>query len=171
MTYLARAISRAKWSSENNAANREIGADAVTRDLRTSNNTLSFWECGSGAIEDVEEAALAIAATRERLDKLDIVWLAAGDMEENDGQNLEKTKGNTPVADLVERHVDVCQLDYVRLGKVAQRIATAVVNKRLRRLTRSKIKDLLVKAVQQKRISRDQLSPGLQEEVQKGIPC
>lgn len=82
--YLARKIARAKWTSNGNSSNRVtaagIAADAVTGDLRTQDNTLSFWTCPSGTDDDVEEAALAIAATWERLGKLDLVWLATCDI-------------------------------------------------------------------------------------------
>lgn len=162
--YLVRKIARAKWSSEDDSSARVISADAVTGDLRTQGNTLSFWMCPSGADSDVEEAALAIAATWDSLGKLDLVWLATCDLEE-DGHALQKTPGTTPVTDLVERHVDLCKLDYASLGKIAQRIDMAIVTGRYRRLTRKHVHDLLVKAVEQDRISPDKLSPGLQKVV------
>ena len=173
--YLARKIARAKWSSESNSFNRvtaaNIKADAVTGDLRTRGNTLSFWACPSGRDGDVEEAALAIAATWDRLDKLDLVWLAICDIQA-DGHTLQETPGKTPVADLVNRHVDLCKLDYGQLGKVAQRVAMAIVASRYRRLTKKSVKNLLVKAVEQGRISPDQLSAGLQKEVLgNGLPA
>lgn len=171
--YLARKITRAKWHSEDSSPTREITADAVTGDLRTQGNTLSFWMCLSGTDGDldIEEAALAIAATWDRLDKLDLVWLAIHDIKA-DGHTLKETPGETPVADLVERHVDLCNLDYVRLGKVARRVAMAIVVKQYRRLTKKSVQDLLVKAVDQNRISPDQLSAGLRKVIpNKGSPA
>ena len=164
--YLARKIARAKWPSDGNSSNGAaaagIAADAITGDLRTQENTLSFWTCGTDG--NVEEAALAIAATWDRLDKLDLVWLAVCDIQA-DGHAMKDTPGKTPVADLVERHVDLCHLDYDQLGKVAQRVARAILAKRYRRLSRKSVKDLLAKAVEQNRISPDQLSAGLQKAV------
>lgn len=138
----------------------EISADAVTGDLRTQVDTLSFWRCRTGADDDVREAALAIAAAGERLDKLDIVWLADSELRA-DGHTLKDTAGRTPVADLSERHVDICKLDYVRLGKVAQRVVAAIEDQRWRRLTKARVKELLVAAVQQGRIIPDELADGL----------
>ena len=66
----------------------EIAADAVTVDLRTSGNTLSFWRCGNAAAAEVERVALVMAAAGDRIDRLDLVWIA----EENlaaDGQAYE----------------------------------------------------------------------------------
>jgi len=171
--YLARKIARAKWPSQGNSSNgvtaADIDADAVTGDLRTRGNTLSFWTCPSGTDNDVEEAALAIAANWERLDKLDLVWLATCDIQADD-HTLREMPGETPVADLVERHVDLCELDYDQLGKVAQRVAVAIVAGQYRRLTKKRVKHLLVKAVEQERVSPNQLSPGLQKEV-FGLPA
>ena len=131
--FLARKIARAKWDAKRNIERGleegEISADAVTGDLRTQKDTLSFWRCHTGANDDIEDAVLAIAAAGERLDKLDIVWLADNELQA-DGHTLKDTKGRTPVADLTEKHVDICKLDYVRLGKVAQRVAAAIEEQR-----------------------------------------
>ena len=120
--FLVRKIARAKWDATRNAerglADGEISADAITADLRTLGGTLSFWRSSSEAAGDLEDAALAIAAAGQRLDRIEVVWLAIEDLHA-DGHILRDSPGQTPVADLAERHVDICQLDYVRLGKVA----------------------------------------------------
>ena len=46
--FLARKISLAKWSKKGELEVGEIAADAVTADLRTQDNKLSFWRCGDG---------------------------------------------------------------------------------------------------------------------------
>ena len=47
MSVLARKISRAKWEATKDLGDGEIQADAVSADLRTMGNTLSFWRCAS----------------------------------------------------------------------------------------------------------------------------
>ena len=166
--FLARKIARAKWdatrNSERGLAEGEISADAVTADLRTQGDTLSFWQCYTEANGDVEDVVLAIAAASDRLDKLDIVWLAVEDLQE-DGHTLKDSAGRTPVADIVKRHVDICKLDYVRLGKVAQRVAGAIQRKRCRRFTKGRVKELLSTAVGQGRINPKDLADSLREEI------
>ena len=100
---------------------------------------MSFWRCPTDATSDVEEAALAIATGREHLEKLDLVWLDDEELQA-DGQFLTNTEGYTPVMDLAPLHVDVSRLDYVRLGKVASRIGTAIEEKRFYRLTKHVLK-------------------------------
>ncbi len=73
--FLARKITRAKWKTREELSAGEISADAVTADLKTQGNALSFWQCHTATNSDVEEAALAIAAARDRVARLDVVWL------------------------------------------------------------------------------------------------
>ena len=74
--FLARKITRAKWDPKEELSKGEISADALTCDLRTRGNALSFWQCGNGAEAEIEEAALAIAGAGDRIDKIDLVWLS-----------------------------------------------------------------------------------------------
>ena len=164
--FLARKITLAKWEAERELSEGEISADAVTADLRTRENKLSFWRCGSET--EVEDAALALAAASERVNKFDIVWVDEGELK-TDGQTLEDTEGQTPVTELVERHVDVCRLDYVRLGNVAHHVITAIKEERCTRLNRRRVTDILVAAVEQERVNLDDLEKRVQEEVLKSL--
>ena len=166
--FLARKITRAKWDPKSELSADEISADAVTSDLRTTDNSLSFWQCGIGEKAEVEEAALAIAAAGDRVDKLDIVWFA-GDELRADGQTLSNTEGRTPVTDLVNKHVDVCRLDYVRLGNVAYRVFTAIEENRYLRLTKARVTKLLASAVRNERIDLDDLQSKIQAEVRESL--
>lgn len=162
--FLARKIARAKWEARSGLSDGETSADAVTGDLRTRENSLSFWRCAAGTNDEVEEAALAIAAGGDRIDRFDIVWLAEDELRA-DGQTLEDTRGRTPIAELAGRHVDVCRLDYVRLGDVARRVAAAIEDGRYRRLTKARVKTLLTAAVERRRIEPEDLADGLRMEL------
>ncbi len=85
--FLARMITRHKWQPKDGLAANEIPADAITADLRTANNTLSFWQCGRATDLEVSDAVLAIAAGRDRIQKLDIVWILTDEMK-SDGQRI-----------------------------------------------------------------------------------
>ena len=162
--FLARKISLAKWSKKSELEVGEIPADAVTADLRTQDNKLSFWRCGDAEGIEINEAVLALSAAGTRVDKIDVVWLAADDLQ-NDGQTLQDTKGRTPVLELAELHVDVCRLDYIRLGKVAQRIVTALKEEQYLRLRKARVKSLLGEAVKQERIDPNDLQQRVREEL------
>ena len=166
MVFLARKITRAKWEAKEDFADGEIPADAVTTDLRTSGNSLSFWQCGSGSKNEVEEAALALAAASRHVDKVEIVWLSEDDLA-TDGQKWNETEGRTPVRSLISRHVDVSLLDYERLGRIAHRIVASMQESRYCRLTRKRVASLLATAVQEGEVELSQLEERVQEEVQK----
>ena len=162
--FLARKITRAKWSNNTQLSAAEIPADAVTADLRTRENALSFWQCGDGTLIEVEDAALAIAAAGDRIDRLDLIWLADEELQ-NDGQTFRNTPGRTPVPELSKLHVDVHRLDYVRLGKVAHRVAGAIEGGRYTRLTKARVTKLLTEAVKQARVDPTGLSDNIRADV------
>ena len=162
--FLARKITRAKWAAKQELSVGEIPADAVTVDLRTQDNALSFWRCPNDTDSNVEEAALAIAAAGQRVDRLDIIWLADEELQADD-QILRKTEGRTPVTNMTAMHIDVSRLDYVRLGRVARRVVTAIEANRYRRFTRARVKSLIEEALGQGRIDRGALHEGLRSEV------
>ena len=155
--FVARKISSSKWEEHPEFAEGEIRADAVTGDLRTKEDALSFWRCGSGGITDVENVALAIAATANRIEKVDVVWLPTEQLLK-DRQTFVDSPGETPVADLVDSHVDLSRLDLVRLGRVANRVVEAVGAGRYLRVPKSRVKSLLMNAVATNRIDPRQLS-------------
>lgn len=97
--FLARMITRPKWQPKRGLASDEIPADAITADLRTSNNALSFWQCGEATDPEISTAVLAIAAGRDRLQKLDIVWIPRDELIRS-GHQMRSTQGRTPVREL-----------------------------------------------------------------------
>jgi len=134
VTFLARKINRAKWDPVEGFADGEIAADAVTVDLRTTGNTLSFWTCASAADEEINATVLALMSVAERIDKIDVTWIQDAEVRSR-GLAVVKTDGRTPVESLRERHVDIARLDLHRLGSVAKMISKAVADNQHRRLT------------------------------------
>lgn len=62
-------------------------------------------------------------------------------------------------------------LDDVQLGKVTQQVAMAIAARQYCCMNKRSVKNLLVKTIEQKRISPNRLSAGLRKEVLgKGLP-
>lgn len=162
--FLVRKVTRGKWSPKSDLSTGEIPADAVTADLRTQSNNLSFWRSPTADDDDIEEAALAIAAGREKVDRLQIVWLNYDEVQ-TDGQTLRDTEGRTPVKDLQPLHVDLARLDYARLGKVAGRVVEALNHNRFRNFPRSAVRELVAQAIEEGRIEPADLEDDLREDV------
>lgn len=155
--YLARKISRAKWGAGGVLTPDEVPADAITSDLRTQGNALSFWQCGDGTKKEVEEAALALLAAGNRIDRIDVVWLKDNKLRQ-DGHDLIETDGHTAVEELVQQHMDLPSVDYRCLGLVASLIVEAMHNNQCRRLSKKEAMNLLGIAIEQGRLKRSDLA-------------
>lgn len=166
--FFARKISLAKWSDRPTLAAGEISADAVTADLRTKDDTLSFWRCGSGTAEDVDTATLAIAAAGNRIDKLDLVWIASDELDA-EGQSWTETEGETPVRRLRSFHIDIVSLDYRRLGRVAHCIARSIEHQRFRRVPRGRVLEILGSAVRDGHVEIGDLKEGVRKALSRSV--
>jgi len=163
MTYAVRKISRPKWEVKTELGPDSIQADAITSDLRTKGNSLSLWECRS--LGSLGEVVLALAASMDQAEKIDIAWVEIDLLHENDFA-LKRTEGNTPIEDLRDKHIDVVDLDLHKLGKVATILANCIRRKgHFRRFRRSEVKEILRKALRENRFPVNKLGTRLREEL------
>ena len=167
MPGLARKIAQAKWNCGEGFSEGEIPADALG-DLRTNANSLSFWRCPTSSVEELKEVVLAIATSADRSDKFDIAWLEETLLSDV-GLNTISTKGETKVATLRERHVDITLLDYVRLGKLASLFMRAIISKQCMRLSKKQVIEIIKEAVKNKRISLEILKEKVRADVEKAL--
>jgi hypothetical protein len=164
MPVLARKITRAKWGPKPELGPDEVAADAVTADLRTTGNALSFWRCESPNGDDLKRAVLALAAAADRPDRLDVVCLDERAVTTS-GLATKDTPGDTPVASLRLHHVDVEKLDVVRLGKVALMVVAAHRSNAGHLMTKRQVVDLVVQAVKDGLLKVADLKDKMKEEV------
>lgn len=154
MPFLVRKINKAKWMQNDIISGHDVSADAITNCMKTSQNALSTWEITHE--DDVANAVLAIVAGHQYLDTIDVVlldpiWL------KNMGINLKSSPGNTPVKELVNNHIDICNLTYHSLGSVAENIVRSFKEEKIKRYTRGDIKRLLSDAVKAGRLEKKDL--------------
>lgn len=164
---LVRRIGRRKWPATftDGSADR-IPADAVTADLRTQNNSLSFWICED--VDDLEGAVLAIAAAAQRITPIDIVWIEDHELQFSEYRRV-RTDGDTPVAAWRQRHLDLGGLDYAGLGNVASVVADAVSANRWRRVPLPRVREMLAKSVSEDALRLDDLEPKVQSEIRTAL--
>ena len=155
--FLARKIYRAKWP-RSPVPLGQIPADAVTADLRTSRNRLSFWRFR--AEDEVERAALAIAAAGEQVGKFDIVWIDERDLHLA-STDREVTPGKTGLVAWQDRHVDLVATDYEGLGQIAQAVRDAVLANHWKRFSRERVACLLASGMASGIVARADLSEPL----------
>lgn len=164
MVWLVRKLTRAKWEATDGIEQQEIPADAVTSDLRTTGNKLSFWKCENITNTDLCDVVLAMAAAAERIDRMDLVWIERTALG---GIVFEDSPGRTPIADMVGRHTDAVSLDLDRLGKVARQIAEALRQNRFRRWTRGEVDRILRDALTAGRVRTEQLPEEVRKELER----
>jgi hypothetical protein len=166
--FLARSISMAKWKSRTHIAENEIPADAVTYDMRTGDNTLSFWLYDPGKEGSLDDVALALASARDNIQRLDLVWLDHKQVQQMN-LKIDLTRGETPAKHLQDNHRDVVGIDLTRLVDLARSVANAVTNNQTKRFTERQIHEILYKAAKEKLISSNDLKASVAEKVQQNI--
>lgn len=144
---LGRKMSRGKWGeSKSGYGVFNIPADAISNDLKTSRNNLSFWRTD---VEKKDDVILAIIGTLETLDTIDIVLVEERELR---FLNFVSTPGKTfPVNCYL--HVDAVDLNHLTIVQVAKSLGQMVYSERHIRLTFSEIKNRLYAALNQGKIS------------------
>jgi len=154
MPILVRKINRSKW---NNAPDDVFGlaSDAITGCLRSQKNSLSVWKIETE--DDLEEVVLALVANFETLETIDVVTL--------DGEYLirvnierEETEGNTPISEVDAQHFDLVNLNYFKIGLVAEHIIERIKLNKVKRYTKAELKTLLKRAIELQRIEIEDLN-------------
>ena len=155
-----RKINKSKWNNQLSGSEDEkkiIGADAITNCLKTTSNTLSIWN-----VDNIEDAVIALAATRDTIAAIDIIVFDESFFEDNDIK-IKQIKANNPIKDLEDFHYDIVELEFWKLGIISEEIAiNASTNKTyIQRYTASTIKRLLKDAIKSDRCEVSELHPSL----------
>ena len=76
---LLRKITMNRWDRGNPLFDKpeDVGLDTIARDLKSTDNMLSFWSFDDGAFED---AVVAFASTMERTDSLHFLLVEEQDL-------------------------------------------------------------------------------------------
>ena len=120
MPYLARKIDRGKWSDlEKIAGVDDIPSDPITANLRTSDNTLSLWRVDTKDKTELDKIFLALA-TGPRFDKIDAISIVLVYETTLLGKvDIIESEGDTAVAELKHLHRDITNVNYKKLGIIA----------------------------------------------------
>lgn len=164
MATVARKITRQKWTPRGTRPFQRVPLDGVTYDMRTENHALSMWACDLDREDSVNEIALVLAASRDTIDRLDIVFIEESDLH-NRGIKVEPTSGNTAIDHLKTRHRDAAELNLQRYCALARLLNDAISKDRCRRFTRQQIRDILAEAVGKKLLALDSLRDRMRAEI------
>lgn len=164
MTYLVRKISKSKWPKGKfqDFDIKDLRADAITSCLRTTSDTLSTWEIES--LELLDEAVLALVANFERIDTIDVAVLKTTTVTES-GFTIKNETGNTPAEHIKEWHKNVVDLKFNSIGEFSKLIINCLEEKQVYRYNATKVKKILVDALNEGKINKSRLKDGFYEKI------
>jgi hypothetical protein len=164
MSYLVRKIAPAKWS--NTKSLEALSADALTADLRTTNNTLSLWEIGSEDELSNAVLALAISKNAKKIEKMDLV-LIPKEIILTKQFSIRASPGNTFAERLSDTHREVVGLKYPSLGLFAQIIIDLISKDALTTITKAGVENIVKAAYNDKTINISCLPEDIQKIIKK----
>ena len=171
MAFLVRRVSSEWWEQTTGFGDFEVCGDRFTakkhHDLRTRDNTLSFWRADNANKDDgLADVALAIGSGFAEPDGIDLVWFEETTLTTKSSVDLADTPGQTFVSDLENRHVDARALDSGKLHEIATVIAKAIrSDDSVLKFTRKEILTLIARAVDGKRVRLENLKQKMKESV------
>lgn len=161
MSILVRRINRAKWDQIIDETDiNDSSADAITNCLKTTNNDLSVWKIDIET--EINDAILALITGSQQA-KLSTIHYVMFDEEElnEKGIIISETLGDTIVEELKDKHRDLSKLTYKKLGLIKDIIVTAITENKSSFMTRSDLKSLLKKSIQEGKVNLESLNPDL----------
>jgi hypothetical protein len=160
MAYLVRKIAPAKWSGVQSL--EALSADALTADLRTTDNTLSLWEIGSK--DELSNAVLALAVSKQakKFEKMDLVLIPKETILAKQ-LSIGTNPGETLAEGLSNTHREVVDLKYPSLGVFAQIIIDLLAKNDPTTILRSEVVDIVKAACDNKTINISSLPEDMQK--------
>lgn len=162
-----RKITKSKWPKKENLNQDEIwkhvNADAVTICLKTTKNTLSLWKIESE--ENIEKGMLAMISNMERPDTVDFIIIKEEIFNKYSFSYNDK-EGITPYKEFVNKHRNITNLTYQKMEDVIKAVIDVLMSeKNCYRLKSSKVKDMILEAVEQGKINVMELNPNMREKL------
>lgn len=157
---------QSKWDGSKNV-NRDDGficGDAIS-DLRTTNNTLSVWKADSE--QDIEDAIVALALGRDKVQTLNYLLIDEGELERMEIQISSDVPGDIKGLDeqIRKKHRDLIEMDYWRIGYLAEYMIGLVNKGEFMSCTKKNIKALLEKYKSSNKIATDNMLEKLRNDL------
>lgn len=161
MKRLARKITLGKWRGAEWASVDKIPGDAVSNDLKTTGNALSFWRADvEGKGEDA--AVLALLGTLQRVETIDIAFI---DGDTIDGAVLDETEGMTLFSELRNLHTDIAEVDTKVLSTTAVALGREIYTEKTKRFTKQTVRQRLQEALDTNKLDWDMLPESMKSDL------
>lgn len=163
MSWLARRITKARWSPDSDETTLDSIRSEVLRDLDVKQDTLSFWVLDD--LDAIADLAVAIASTRDSISQVDVAWIPQSVIAEED-ITTNATLGATPLEDFREAHVDLVELNVRQVVALVQSLARAVRTEGGSKRFRDKeVTTLIAERVASSRLPATELPEGIRTKI------
>lgn len=128
MAYYVRKITRAKWSVLNNGAEKIIEnyrADAVANDMRTTNDTLSFWRVDSLSETDLEPVIVINSLLGDTINKIELLCIPEEMLTDF---SFEQQDGDTVVINYKHLHFNMVKMTIKTLLDFAKSVVLSILH-------------------------------------------
>jgi hypothetical protein len=166
MTLVLRVVRQHRWDWPDKLdwlADGDIPADPLSDIADTSDNCLSVWLVDDQR-KGLDRLLAALAATRDKVGKLDYVLFAQKHLE-TAGIESCQTSGKTPDEHVNQQHRDLTRLSAAKLLALTERVWREHVE--LKRTDGKAVLQLVAEGVRAGRISTSRLRPKLREDVRR----
>lgn len=154
-----------KWDGSKtiNRKDPSICGDAIG-DLRTTENKLSVWKIENE--EDINDVIVALALNRDKVCKIDYLILEEAKIANMEIEVVDDQPGRADGLNdtILRKHRDLIEIDYKRLGLLAEYMTNiAKVKENRKSMTKKEVKKLLNKYKDESRIQLDSMNSKLRE--------
>jgi len=159
MTLLVRKINRHYWPAAGKTPLIDVfdqNADGITNCLRTTKKQLSVWEIST--LADLPKAILAISTGFKKLETFDVVLIDRTYLT-TVKIPTKNTPGRTPVKSLASMHVDIEDLNYFRIGLIAEHIIHQISKSSISRFDIAAIQNIVNNAINAGLLDKGDLEP------------
>lgn len=160
--------SMAKWNGGVTVTRPDgfLPADTIS-DLRTQKNTISTWEYQDES-QEIDDIVVALALNREKAQKMAVVLLDPSELQKLEICHSSAELGKSPgcMNDILKKHRDLVDLDYWRIGYLAEYILELVKDKKnYRTFTEKKVRQLLDNYRAANKIDQSKVNKSLQKDM------
>lgn len=170
MKYIRKIESIGRWDGTANPLYEGAFStgDILLTELKTAHNTLSVW--GYDTEDEKDEVLAALALTRQHVDRLAYVTMDEVYIQ-NLGIPLKPEEGiaeGITRKDILQRHVNLAQIDFWRLGYVAEYISKlAQKDEGHFQLSDKKVYQLIERHINKKNIDFSLVNESLQSSLER----
>lgn len=151
------------------ASNSNIEADVLKQELGTTRNTLSFWRCED--ITDLKNAMKAILLSTTSIETSQFIIVNDEMLDKCGIERDYEEKGITGYSGYENLHVNLCNLDYGKIGAILNIIKEISEDKAyIPELKREDVKRYIIEVKRDGLLNEENIRPELKAAIDKYCP-